>query len=214
MAGAYVFPGGTVEAGDRAIDNGLVDDPSAPHLPLRVAAIREAFEEAGVLLAAGVDAARLATDEARTARRRLHDRTDAFDWTEWLAAEGLVLGVGSLGLWSRWVTPEAEPRRYDTWFFRAIAPDGQEPDHDDVEMSDSLWARPVDALAAADHGDVVLVPPTRKNLEALIGVETAEEALAATVDGGSADPILPAIERRRDGTTWVTHQSFEPVRLR
>lgn len=218
MAGAYVFPGGTVEDQDRDLPASLVDVPDAPHRALRVAAIREAFEEAGVLVAtrdqSPVEATWLASPGPMAVRTRLHDRTDPFDWRGWLADERLVLGVGGLVLASRWVTPEAEPRRYDTWFFVAAVPEGQEPDHDDVEMTDSLWTRPVDALAAADRGDVFMVPPTRRNLAALTDHATVADALDHTRRHGSGEPVLPIIEAKVDGTVWVTHPSFEPMRVR
>jgi 8-oxo-dGTP pyrophosphatase MutT (NUDIX family) len=218
MAGAYVFPGGMVDDTDRGMPPALVADPHATHLAQRVAAVREAFEEAGILLGtrAGepIDAAWLASSSATTARRRLHDRSDRFDWRDWLTTERIVLSSDRLTLASRWITPEAEPRRYDTWFFLALAPGDQEADHDDVEMVDSFWARPTDALAAADRGEVVLVPPTRKNLEALMPFEAARAAVDGMGSPSPPEPILPVIETREDGSVWVSHESFDPIRIR
>lgn len=217
MAGAYVFPGGTVDDTDRAMPPELVTTPDADDLAMRIAAIREAFEEAGILLGirAGepITADWLATGSAMGARTRLHDRSDPFDWRDWLAAEGVVLSTDALTTTSRWITPEAEPRRFDTWFFLARAPEGQDPDHDEVEMVDSLWARPADALADADRGRVVLVPPTRKNLEALVPFASAAEALGRA-GNPSPTPILPILDIRDNGSVWVSHESFDPIRIR
>jgi 8-oxo-dGTP pyrophosphatase MutT (NUDIX family) len=218
MAGAYVFPGGKVDDTDRGMPPGSVADPGADHLPLRVAALREAFEEAGVLLGtrdgSPIDGRWLASESATTARRRLHDRSDPFDWRGWLASEHIVLATDALALATRWITPEAEPRRFDTWFFRAQAPDDQDADHDDVEMTDSLWLRPAAALEAADRGSVLLVPPTRKNLEALVPFATTRAAVDDARSTGSPEPILPVIEARDDGSVWVSHDSFDPMRVR
>lgn len=217
MAGAYVFPGGVVDDTDRGMPPELVDEPGADLLAQRVAAVRELFEEAGVLLAtrdgALVDGGFVTGPTTTAVRRRLHDRADPFDWRPWLAEQGLVLATGPLVLASRWVTPVVEPKRFDTWFFVVEAPTVQDADHDDVEMTDSLWARPADALAAAEAGDVFMVPPTRRNLAALVGFDRAGDAVAAAGGPGAAEPILPVIRRDDDGSVWVTHPTFEPIRI-
>ncbi len=218
MAGAYVFPGGVVDDTDRGMPPELVDDPDADLLPLRVAAVRELFEEAGVLLATRngvlVDDEFVTGPSATAVRRRLHDRADRYDWRPWLAEQGLVLATDPLALTSRWVTPVVEPRRFDTWFFAVEAPTTQDADHDDVEMTDSVWARPADALAAAEAGEVFMVPPTRRNLAALAAFDRAADAVAAAGGPTAPEPILPVIRQDDDGSVWVTHPTFEPIRIR
>lgn len=214
MAGAYVFPGGKLDPWDADPGGGLTDGAQLPDLGLRIAAVREVFEEAGVLLgtmAGGPLPPDFLDDDAARVRARLHDRSDAFDWRPWLQGHGVVLSVAHLGVASRWITPEAEPRRFDTWFYRAVAPTDQVPDHDGVEMSDSMWVTPMEALSRADRGEVAVMPPTRANLEALGAFESAEEA--ALVPDGSTEPILPVIEHRGE-EIWVTHATIGELRIR
>src|SRR4029077_18343412 len=87
------------------------------------------------------------------------------------------LDDGALHVFSHWITPVGMPRRYDTWFFVAEAPDGHAYAHDDGETVASIWIRPLDALDAADRGELELIFPTRKNLEALSRFETASQLL-------------------------------------
>jgi 8-oxo-dGTP pyrophosphatase MutT (NUDIX family) len=141
-----------------------------------VAAIRESFEEAGVLLARprGDGALDLTT---------LHDARDAVNrgrrtFLDVLAEQDLVMDVDRLHLFSHWITPDGLPRRYDTWFFVAEAPDGHAYVHDDGETVASVWIRPADALAAADVGHIDLIFPTRRNLEALTRFERSGDLLA------------------------------------
>ena len=98
----------------------------------------------------------------------------------------LVLATDELLPVSHWVTPPGGPRRYDTWFFLAAAPEGAYL-HDDTELIASAWVRPIDALAAGDRGEVDLIFPTRKNLELLARFETAASALAAVRTGATPD---------------------------
>ena len=103
------------------------------------------------------------------ASRPLRDELNAGSLTfqELIEAEDLLLDVGGLHAFSHWITPEGAPRRYDTRFFLAAAPDGHAYLHDETETVASLWIRPADALAASDRGELELIFPTRKSLEAL-----------------------------------------------
>lgn len=218
MAGAWVFPGGVLEPGDATLPGHLVDDPHVADLPLRVAAVRETFEEAGVLLGRLPDGTRptiddLAAMDADRARHRLNDRGDPWDWGEWLEAHDVVLEVTALGFASWWITPDAEPRRYDTRFYLAEVPPAQDARHDDVETTASIWTTPADAIAAADRGDAFVLPPTRVNLGALLAFDTAHEAIRHAKDTPDPRPITPTMESRDDGT-WVTHPSFGELRVR
>jgi len=163
-AGAYVFPGGAVdpEDGDVPLDQHEDpggDVPAAVPSRFRVAAIRESFEEAGVLLArdastgAPVDAASL--QPAREALRR-GDRTFA----EIVRDLDVVLDTASLWPIGRFITPAGAPRRFDTWFFVAAAPAGHAYRHDEDETVASLWIRPGDALERDRQGGFELIEPT------------------------------------------------------
>jgi 8-oxo-dGTP pyrophosphatase MutT (NUDIX family) len=188
VGGAHLFPGGAVDPEDRSAEAAARcparDDASASALlgmpagglGFWVAAIRESFEEAGVLLARprGDGALDLTT---------LHDARDAVNrgrrtFLDVLAEQDLVMDVDRLHLFSHWITPDGLPRRYDTWFFVAEAPDGHAYVHDDGETVASVWIRPADALAAADVGHIDLIFPTRRNLEALTRFERSGDLLA------------------------------------
>lgn len=201
--GALVFPGGKVDDADRALDParwrgrdpaawrerlGAASDAEA--LGLLVAAVRETFEEANVLLASRdgrpVTDADLEQPSFVEARRRLASRGEAFDWRDWLAEEGLVLELGRLAPWSWWVTPKGQHKRFDTRFFVARLPAEQSAAHDEVETTDLRWMRPQDALDEQAAGRMVVIFPTRRNLAALAEHPTASEAWEAA-DAGRVD---------------------------
>ena len=163
VGGFYVFPGGAVDAADRAAEVeascvGLTDADASEQLSIPsgglafwVAAVRECFEEAGVLLAAGADGTLVHFADDRSEHRFEAHRRAVHAGERRLidicADEGLRLAVGDIEYVSHWITPVGEPRRFDTRFFVARAPIGQEPLHDDHETIASLWVRPADALA-------------------------------------------------------------------
>lgn len=197
--GATVFPGGAIDALDGApkmlervvgLDDGVA---SAEHnlpsggLALRVAAVRECFEEAGILL--GREArARTAVDGDEARFRSWRERCNAGDATvvELLERELLVIDAGDLRLFSHWLTPLGAPRRYNTWFFVARAPEGHDGAHDDNELVDSAWVRPADALAAFEHREIDLILPTQRSLEVISRYRTAVELWAALPPAGHA----------------------------
>lgn len=164
-AGMHVFPGGVVDASDdRCL--GIVD-------PLVVAAIRETFEEIGVLLASGgADPAALEADRLALLAHELS--LDAV-----LSRHGLTPRVDGLQRWSRWVTPAFEPRRYDTYFFVAALHDGGRARALGGEADSGGWVRPADALAAADRGDWMLMLPTAATLRDLVPFRRAADVVAA-----------------------------------
>ena len=186
--GATVFPGGAVDADDRdprtlgrVVD---VDDAaaSAEHglardgLAFRVAAVRECFEEAGVLLARPADSLELAHDAALAAAR---DQLNAGDlsFADFLHAGDLVIDARQLHLFSHWLTPIGAPRRYNTWFFVAPALPGVDAVHDDVELVSSGWTRPADALAQFAAGEIDLIFPTEMSLRALARYDRSDALL-------------------------------------
>ncbi len=215
MAGAYVFPGGKLEGHDQSFPSNLLDEGGTDDAGLKVAAIRETFEECGVLLALDRNgrhptSAELESMGAEAARARLNDRSDPWDWSEWVARHQLTLQAHELGFQSWWITPAVEPKRFDTRFYAAAVPAEQDARHDNVETTHSAWIRPSDAIAIADRGDALIVPPTRKNLEALLPFDTALDVVAAAQGSPDPIPIMPVLERRDDGI-YVTHESFDPV---
>lgn len=214
VGGALVFPGGKVDATDRALDAArwVGDNPArwqqrlgtaspADAQGLLVAAVRETFEEVGVLLAEREDGTPitdedLRTDRFRDARRRLSDRSQVWDWRGWLEDEGLVLDLRRLRLFSWWVTPEGQHRRFDTRFFLARVPPGQTASPDDVESTVVTWTTPADAVADHHRGAAVVVFPTRRNLAQLDVFPTPDEAWAAAVaDAVDQRRIQPTIVR-------------------
>ena len=219
--GAYAFPGGKVDAQDHALPRerwtGIVPEHVVDRVGARspghavallVAAVRETFEEAGPLLAHHADgrpvtAEDLASPAFLDARRRLAARGEHWDWRPWLEEQQLVLDLGALVPFARWCTPHGMHKRFDARFLAVALPEAQTEalGHDDVETTDSVWRRPDDALAAADRGEVVIIFPTRRTLQAL-----AERATVAEVMARSGDPrrILPAIVLV-DGEPRVRH---------
>jgi 8-oxo-dGTP pyrophosphatase MutT (NUDIX family) len=153
-SGALVFPGGKVDPEDRELAGGDEDKAA------RIAAIRETYEECGVLLADG------ATQSSAPFYQRLRD-------------EKLSLALDALVPFAHWVTPTILPKRFDTRFFIVEAPAEQMALHDGGETVDSVWIEPARALAEASEGRRTLVLPTRLNLELLGQSATAAESLAA-----------------------------------
>ncbi|MCY1400312.1 hypothetical protein D9M71_153900 [compost metagenome] len=183
-SGALVFPGGKQEQADsnpalRARCSGA-EQCSDEELGFRIAGIREAFEECGVLLARRrgeselLSAAQLAPIVARW-RQRLD--SDVADIAELVEAEDLELAVDLMVPFAHWITPEFMAKRFDTWFFAAMAPADQLALHDGSEAVDSLWISPAAALAEADAGRRTLVFATSQNLHLLCSAESVEQAL-------------------------------------
>jgi 8-oxo-dGTP pyrophosphatase MutT (NUDIX family) len=118
-----------------------------------------------------------------------------------LAEETAVrLAAGDLVPWSRWITPVFEPRRYDTYFFLARLPDGQEPADVSGEADRTLWLSPSEAVARVDAGEIVMLPPTMVTLHQLAGHRSVDAALAAGASRDAATPIVPHVEWAADGS--------------
>ena len=201
VGGAYVFPGGAVDEADRHEDlapicRGVSDDAASNKLGIAsgglafwVAAVRECFEEAGVLLATprGSDTFLSFTDNDTAARYddyRARVDTGELRLVELAEREGLQLACDRIHYFSHWITPEGQPRRYDTRFFVAVAPPEQVPLHDDRETIANLWVNPTEALARHRAGELEMIFPTIKNLEAISRFDTAEALVghAASID--------------------------------
>ena len=170
-SGALVFPGGRVEAADAVLAGG---DATAA---FRIAAIRETWEECGILLATG--GTPLAAEG---------------EFAAMLAERGLVPDATCLAHFAHWITPIPVPKRFDTHFFLAAAPADQDALHDGHEAVDSVWIRPVDALAEAEAGTKKIVFPTRMNLNKLARSNSVAEAFAAA----RAKPVVTVQPIQRD----------------
>jgi len=215
VGGAYVFPGGAVDSSDQdpvlaEVCGGRTDEEASAILGIGrgglafwVAAVRECFEEAGVLLARGragtvvsfADAAIAARFEEH--RERLNAGTTRL--VDVCRSEGLVLDVTDIHYFAHWITPLGAPRRYDTRFFIAAAPPEQIPLHDNREVIANLWIRPAAALARFASGAYDLILPTEKNLEAIARFASCAEVLAVARAMGNVPAILPRIGRSDEG---------------
>jgi 8-oxo-dGTP pyrophosphatase MutT (NUDIX family) len=190
-AGDYVFPGGKIEPDDNPDDAarwcaGLDAERAARTLGLDprgalgyfVGAVREAFEEVGILLAYGVDGAPVRLDDGRWAdyRRACHADNRAF-W-DMVRAERLTVATDRLTYFAHWITPEENPYRYDTRFFVAETMPGQAAVADEHEIVDVRWLTPEEAFAARERGEISLRVPTMKNLALFEGGGRAADAIA------------------------------------
>ncbi|MEU5114184.1 NUDIX hydrolase [Streptomyces longwoodensis] len=220
-AGAYAYPGGGVDPRDDDHHVGWagptrawwaerlgVDEAAAQAIVC--AAVRETYEEAGVLLA-GPTAETVVGDTTgpdwEADRAALVARELSF--AQFLERRGLVLRSDLLGAWTRWITPEFESRRYDTWFFVAALPEGQRTRNASTEADRTVWIRPAEAAASYDRGELVMMPPTIATLRQLAPYGSAAEALAAA----PARDLTPVLARARlEGDevvlSWPGHDEF------
>lgn len=212
VPGMYVFPGGGLDPEDFGFkDNGLchcLDDAAASAalgLPCDgigywVAAIREAFEEAGLLLARDAQGRMPAFGDAATQRRfdehRRRLNAGTLDFARLLREEGLQIAADRLTYFAHWITPVSAPRRYDTRFFMAEAPAGQEPLHDDRETIAATWISPAQALSLHARGEFEMRTPTVRTLETFAQCDSVA-GLRRSLDAvqGNVQTLLPRIAR-------------------
>jgi 8-oxo-dGTP pyrophosphatase MutT (NUDIX family) len=203
--GMTVFPGGGVDQRDADTSVAWAGPPpewwgsvfgvdAAMARAFVCAAVREMFEESGVLLA-GPDAGSVVADTSTyaAARQQLVDREISL--AQFLASEGLVLRADLLRPWANWVTPYEEPRRYDTRFFVAALPSGQRADGETTEASDASWQTPAEAVQDAQEGRRMLMPPTWRTLEEVGALGTVEKVMA---EERSVEKIIPKLIRDGD----------------
>jgi 8-oxo-dGTP pyrophosphatase MutT (NUDIX family) len=211
MPGMYVFPGGALDKADcareaQALCTGL-DDAAASRilglvrggLAYWIAAVRESFEEAGILLACDVNGETVALSEpAAVERFHAHRRalnSGSREFGALLAAENLRLAADRLVYFSHWITPIGAPRRYDTRFFAARAPEAQEALHDSLETIGHRWIGPQEALAAHARGEFGMRTPTLKTLELFARFPSAGRLMAALRAQHEVPALLPHIAR-------------------
>ena len=202
--GDYVYPGGKIEVDDNpddAVEWCVGFDAAEAAERLRVpdaktavgcyvGAIRETFEEVGVLLAYEASGAWVRLDGPRWAEyRRATDKDNKAFWAM-VKQESLRLATDKLVYLAHWITPEEQPYRYDTRFFAAPMPDNQAPLQDEREVIDLRWFAPKAALAAFKAGEISLRNPTVQNMK-LVDAESVAAALA-----GIKDREIPTIRPR------------------
>jgi len=219
VGGAYVFPGGAVDPADAEVAVAQrcpdLDDVEASRrlglavggLAFWVAAIRESFEEAGVLLARHADGRRLDLSDPGAAERFAGHRDDVDNERRTIAEvavqEDLNLDVGQLHYFSRWITPLGAHRRYDTRFFVCAAPEGQEVVEDSRELIGTQWLTPAEALRRHDAGDITMIFPTVRTLVALSRFDRADAVLDHARAQSRVEGILPTISDGDDGMRIV-----------
>jgi 8-oxo-dGTP pyrophosphatase MutT (NUDIX family) len=208
----YVFPGGRVDEGDATLADRVVgisgpeaaarlggSRTPAAALAFYVAAIRETFEESGILLARRRGKPELldAATAQSLSKHRLEVQEGDVQFRDLVLSNDLELACDRLSAHGHWITPEMVPQRFDTLFFTALAPAGQLAAHDGVEATDHVWIRPEDALAQYRRNERRMIFPTLCNLETLSGFASAEQALEAS----RHRPLVPVLPRmaERDG---------------
>ncbi len=206
-AGDFVFPGGKIEASDgsddaaawcRSVDAGLaarrlgLASPPSAALGHWVGVIRETFEDVGILLAYAPDGRPVRLDAARYADYRRACQADHRAFWAMLRAERLTLATDGLVYFAHWITPEIQPLRFDTRFFAALMPEGQEAVADEREITEVRWLAPREAMELNARGQLSLRNPTVKNLELFDGAPTLAAALER-LNGREVRTILPRV---------------------
>ena len=202
-AGALVFPGGKTHAGDQ--------DPAwAGHCAgwdafddeqrtLRIGAIREAFEEAGILLAERLDGSSFGEACDPAVRVAVDKGERAF--IDVVRELGVRLRLDALTVFARWITPTMMPKRFDTWFYAVRAPDDQVAACDGREAVDAEWLAPAEILRLADAGERTVIFPTRMNVQMLAEAKNAEDCVARA-EARTLVTVLPEVEVR-DGKRFL-----------
>ncbi len=217
MGGAVVFPGGKVDPADHAEEFETLSTPlrerprsfaadATTARAFAIAALREVLEEAAILPVLGD---RLDGRAALALREELARQARTF--ADALRARNLVLDTARLEAVSRWITPEAEPRRFDTRFFLLALPPGQEGAHDERETTHGFWATPDELLERWENGDIVLAPPTSWTIALFRGLRDVEAAFEVARTQ-SLDPIAPCFVQ--DGEAVILTMPGDPLHPR
>ncbi|MDO8693395.1 MAG: MBL fold metallo-hydrolase [Sheuella sp.] len=220
--GMHVFPGGGVDASDHQADMhalcvGIDDASASVELGLQngglaywIAAIRECFEEAGLLIGYRNKPSRLpldATDAQKLAALRIELAENNLSFAQLLSREQLLAATDQLIYYSHWITTPGRPRRYDTRFFIAPAPAEQIAMHDNSETVAHLWVRPGEALELFKRGELDLMFPTIKTLESLMQFGRVEDLLTHARTKPQVPATTPHVSTARDGSIRMLIQS-------
>ncbi len=206
FGGMYVFPGGKVDELDaheamHGHCRGRTDEQASSQLEVGsgglaywVAAVRECFEECGVLLAYDADG-ELFELEDEEHKRRFNAHREALlgghqAFFDLCHEEAVTLAVDRILYFSHWITPEGPPRRYDTRFFITCAPENQQ-DHDHRETEKSVWTRPEDALARHERGELAMIFPTLTTLKSICGYSSVDDLIGAVRRGEHLPEYVP-----------------------
>ncbi|MBN8905491.1 MAG: NUDIX domain-containing protein [Rhodospirillales bacterium] len=206
-SGAIVFPGGSVDPQDDQLDVAVptTHPTQAPTSKFWLACIRETFEEAGILLARTSGQRRLIEAKDAAAIERKH-RAAILDgsrkFADMLIQENLEPATDLMVHFAHWITPIGPPRRFDTHFFLVAAPIQQAGLHDGREAVDGIWIRPEEAIADADAGRRVMLPPTRLNLLKLSWDQTVRDAVARA-QSSKVVTVLPKVVKGDFGRTLL-----------
>jgi 8-oxo-dGTP pyrophosphatase MutT (NUDIX family) len=221
----YVFPGGRVEEQDRALSDrvaGVTPEDAARLVTgvppesaqaFFVAAIRETFEEANIILARRRGARDLLQPEVarEVARHRLSMQAGRTSLRDIVEPYDLELAADRLAVHAHWITPEPVQKRFDTIFFTALAPAGQLARHDGVETTDHVWIRPEDALEQMGAGNRRIIFPTALNLETLSGFRSTKEALEASRQRPVVRVLPVVVERDGRRLVVIPEEAGYPV---
>jgi 8-oxo-dGTP pyrophosphatase MutT (NUDIX family) len=204
-SGALVFPGGKTDPADHdpdwaALTHGWSDVEPAER-PLRIAAIREAYEEAGILIARHVSGATFHGTEAVVAARDAVAKGQR-GLLDLVREQGLKLDLAALTVFARWITPSMMPKRFDTWFYVVRANSDQLAVCDGWETVDAEWIAPAEVIALAARGERKVIFPTRMNLQLLAESASGEEAVAKAA-ARTLVTVEPRVEPRPDGPVLV-----------
>ena len=209
FASALVFPGGLVDPED--FEERLltrcdgIEGLSADEAALRIAGVRETFEECGVVLARHSSAETvLEGDEAQAFYDKYHASLNAGDveWGEIVEQEDLVLCCDRFAYFAHWITPEGRPKRFDTHFFLARMPRRQHAAHDGNESVQSVWVLPKNAIEAGERDERNVMFPTRLNLELLDHNGTVEQAMEVT----NARDVVTVLPKSKLIDTNIDHR--------
>lgn len=221
MPGKYVFPGGMVDPEDQDTGGWVnhVDLDTAriarrlgrtlsyqQVLPYCVAAIRETFEEAGVLLRTNDTRPNSTLDRLLALRK---ENSLPCGWLKEAALKGWTLSMSRLSCWSHWITPERMKRRFDTRFFIAEMPAKQECRPDNQETTHGVWVTPAEALAGNLEGRIPLSPPTLVTLHELLRFPGMEDLKVETARRNWGTPIMPRLIPREDGS--IILEPWDPM---
>jgi 8-oxo-dGTP pyrophosphatase MutT (NUDIX family) len=204
-SGALVFPGGKSHAGDhdRAWENHTVgwEAYDANQRGLRIAAIREVFEEAGILLARRRDGYPMSGEACPMAVRRAVD-AGTTRFIDVVSSLDAYLDLDALTVFARWITPPLTPKRFDTWFYAVSAPAEQLAACDGRETVDAEWIAPAEALRLAAAGERKVIFPTRLNLMLLAEARDAQDAVARAA-ARTLVTVQPQVQSRPSGRVLV-----------